>query len=297
MEDVMSSATRPESSVTVRRAKPEDAAAAGPICYRAFHGISTAHNFPPDLPNEEFGTWLLNMLIGSPGHYTVVAEINGEVVGSNALDERNSIAGIGPITVRADVQERDIGRRLMTAVMDRAKERGFAGIRLVQAAFNTRSLSLYTKLGFEVREPLACIKGAPLKRQMAGYPVRAAKASDLDACNTLCRKVHGHDRAGEIADALQQGSLRVCERAGSITAYATSIGFIGHAVAESNRDLIALISAAEEIALAGMLLPMRNTEVFQWCLANSLRVTQPLTLMSVGLYNEPKGAFIPSILY
>ena len=293
----MSTATQPQSEINIRRARPEDAAIAGPICYQAFFGISTAHHFPPDLPNEEFGTWLLNMLITSPGHYTVVAEKNGEVIGSNALDERNSIAGIGPITVRGDAQEHNIGRRLMLAVMDRASERGFAGTRLVQAAFNTRSLSLYTKLGFEVREPLACIKGPALKKQVEGYPVRPATASDLDACNTLCRKVHGHDRAGEIADALKQGSLRVCERAGSITAYTTSIGFIGHAVAESNRDLIALISAAEEIALAGMLLPMRNTQVFQWCLANGLRVTQPLTLMSVGLYNEPKGAFIPSILY
>ncbi len=293
----MSTATRPKSEVIIRRASPEDAFVAGPICYRAFHGISTAHNFPPDLPNEEFGTWLMNMLFSSPGHYSIVAEINGEVIGSNALDERNSIGGIGPITVRADVQERDIGRLLMAAVMDRAKERGLAGTRLVQAAFNTRSLSLYTKLGFEVREPLACIKGPALKRQIEGYPVRAATISDLDACNALCCKVHGHHRAGEIADSLKQGSLRVCERAGSITAYTTSIGFIGHAVAESNRDLIALISAAEEIALAGMLLPMRNTEVFQWCLANKLRVTQPLTLMSIGLYNEPKGAFIPSILY
>jgi hypothetical protein len=26
-------------------------------------------------------------------------------------------------------------------------------------------------------------------------------------------------------------------------------------------------------------------------------VVQPLTLMSLGLYNEPAGAFLPSILY
>jgi hypothetical protein len=28
-----------------------------------------------------------------------------------------------------------------------------------------------------------------------------------------------------------------------------------------------------------------------------LRVVQPMTLMSVGLYNEPRGAFMPSVLY
>ena len=35
----------------------------------------------------------------------------------------------------------------------------------------------------------------------------------------------------------------------------------------------------------------------RWCLEHGLRVTQPLTLMSRGLYNEPAGAFLPSILY
>jgi hypothetical protein len=28
-----------------------------------------------------------------------------------------------------------------------------------------------------------------------------------------------------------------------------------------------------------------------------LRIVEPMTLMSVGLYNEPQDAFLPSILY
>jgi hypothetical protein len=44
-------------------------------------------------------------------------------------------------------------------------------------------------------------------------------------------------------------------------------------------------------------LPTRNGEVFRWCLENGLRVVQPMTLMSVGLYDEPAGAYLPSILY
>lgn len=293
----MSAIPKSNSNVTIRQAVPDDAPVAGQICFEAFHHISTTHNFPPDLPNAEFGTWLLNMLISSRGHYCVVAEIDGEVVGSNALDERNLIAGIGPITIRPDVQEHGVGRALMMAVIKRARDQGFPGIRLVQAAFNTRSLSLYTKLGFEVREPLACMKGPALKRQLPGTNVRSATEQDLAACNDLCRRVHGHDRAGEIADCLQRSSLQVCERNGSISGYTTAIGFIGHSVAATNADLIALIAAAEEIVMAGLLLPMRNTEVFQWCLANGLRCTQALTLMSIGMYNEPKGAFLPSILY
>ena len=66
---------------------------------------------------------------------------------------------------------------------------------------------------------------------------------------------------------------------------------------ESNAELQALIGAAEEFAGPGLLLPTRNTELFRWCLHHGLRVIQPLTLMSLGLYNEPAGAFLPSILF
>ena len=47
----------------------------------------------------------------------------------------------------------------------------------------------------------------------------------------------------------------------------------------------------------GFLLPIRNAELFTWCLARGLRVVELMTLMTVGLYAEPAGAFLPSILY
>jgi hypothetical protein len=32
-------------------------------------------------------------------------------------------------------------------------------------------------------------------------------------------------------------------------------------------------------------------------LGNGLRIVQPMTLMTTGLYNEPAGAFLPSVVY
>jgi hypothetical protein len=75
------------------------------------------------------------------------------------------------------------------------------------------------------------------------------------------------------------------------------MAFFGHTVAESNLDLQALIAAADGFGGPGILVPTRNAELFRWCLANGLRVVEPMTLMSIGLYNEPAGAFLPSILY
>jgi hypothetical protein len=45
------------------------------------------------------------------------------------------------------------------------------------------------------------------------------------------------------------------------------------------------------------LVPSRNAPLMRWCLENGLLVVQPMTLMSVGFYNEPAGARLPSIFF
>ena len=133
--------------------------------------------------------------------------------------------------------------------------------------------------------------------RVPGHAVRSATEADLDECDALCRRIHGHDRHGEVLDAIKDGAATVVEHDGRVTGYATIVGFFGHAVGESNADLEALIGSAPAFAGPGFLLPARNGELFRWCLERGLRVVQPLTLMSLGLYNEPRGPFLPSILY
>jgi len=281
----------------LRSGTPADGEVCGRICYNAFKTISEAHGFAPDFPVPEMAIDVLTRLLANPKFYSVVAEIDGRIVGSNFLDERNTIAGVGPITVDPTVQNRTIGRRLMDAVHERAAERNFAGVRLIQAGFHTRSLSLYAKLGYDVCEHLACMQGNALGISVDGHVVRPATEEDVDACNQLCARVHGHDRGGELRDAIAKGSANVVEHEGGITGYATIIGFFGHSVGETNKDIKALIGAAKEFAGPGFLLPTRNGELFRWCLSNGLRIKQPMTLMSKGFYDEPAGAFLPSILY
>ena len=97
--------------VTIRRARHEDAAVAGRICFDAFSAINAAHNFPPDFPGADVSIGLLGMLFQHPGMYAVVAERDGEVIGSNVLDERSPIAGIGPVTVSPKAQNAGVGKR------------------------------------------------------------------------------------------------------------------------------------------------------------------------------------------
>jgi predicted N-acetyltransferase YhbS len=277
----------------LRTATAQDAAPAGRICHAAFKAIAERHGFPPDFPSPEVATGLLENLVAHPGVHGVVAEVEGRVAGTNFLWERDEVAGIGPITVDPELQNGAIGKRLMRAVLERAEEKGFRAVRLVQAAYHSRSLSLYTKLGFVAREPLAVLQGKPI----AAGGARPARETDLEAANALCRYVHGHDRAQELLESIRRETATVVEREGRLAAYATEVGFFGHAVAATTEDLIALIGSAEAFSGPGFLVPMRNDALFRWCLEQGLRVVQPMTLMSLGQYREPRGAFLPSILY
>ena len=283
--------------VTLRSGTPGDAEACGRICYEAFKGIADEHNFPPDFPTPAIAVNVVGTMLAHPGFYSVVADQNGQVVGSNFLDERCPIAGLGPITVDPAAQDAGVGRLLVSDVLDRAESKGTAGVRLVQAAYHGRSMALYTKLGFAVREPLVTVQGSPVGEPFPGYRVRPARLDDLPACDAIFRDIHGHERLWDLRDAVERGSARVVERGGQVTAYATLLGFAGHAVARANDDLKALIAAADHIHNPGFLLPTRNHDLLQWCIARGLRLMQPMTLMSLGKYQEPRGPFLPSIAF
>jgi predicted N-acetyltransferase YhbS len=282
--------------INCRAYKPEDAARCSQICYTAFGDINQRHGFPPDFPKVDLAVGLFHLMGAVPTVRGFVAENEQGIIGSNFL-WTGTIGGIGPLTVDPATQDRGAGRQLMQCVIDEAAAQNLPGIRLVQAAYNGRSMSLYTRLGFAVREPLACLQGTPIRQRFAGCEVRKMTPEDLEPACALCRDVHGHDRRGEVAASIAEGNATVVQRDGIIAGYSTDIGFFGHAVAMDDVALMALIGAAPRISGPGFLLPTRNTRVFRWCLENGLRYVQPMTLMSQGFYNDPRGSFISSILF
>ncbi len=286
-----------EPNPVLRLATCSDADPAGLICYSAFKTIAEQHAFPPDFPSPEVATDLIGHMLSRADVHAVVAELDGRVVGSNFLWEDDSVAGVGPITVDPGVQNSRVGRKLMDAVLKRARDRGIPAVRLVQAAYHSRSLSLYCRLGFDAREPLTVVQGPALAARIEGRVVRFATEADVDAANELYRSVHGHPRATELRAALKQGTVTVVERDGRFAGYTTGIGFFGHAVGETTEDVQALIGAAPSFAGPGFIVPTRNAALLRWCLQHGLRIVQPMTLMTMGPYQEPKGAFLPSVLY
>jgi GNAT superfamily N-acetyltransferase len=274
--------------------------------YDAFSSVANKHGFPSDFPTIDVGIGVASYFLSNSGFYSVVAEDirkdKDKIVGSNFLDERsNMVAGVGPITVDPNFQNKGAGRRLMKNVMERAVNKNFPAIRLLQASYNNRSLSLYASLGFEIREPISAMQGKQIHKVIPGRSVRMATESDLKSCNAICKEIHGHDRNGELRESIKIGIAKVVLCEDRITGYTTGLTFFNHSVGYTNDDIMALIGSTTTINDSyggpGILIPSRNTQLLRWCLDNGLKLVQQLTLMTIGLYNEPAGSYMPSVLY
>ena len=90
---------------------------------------------------------------------------------------------------------------------------------------------------------------------------------------------------------------RVVLHADKITGYTSGMAFFSHSVGLTNDDLKALIGSADSYRGPDILIPTRNTHLLQWCLDRGLKLVQQLILMTVGMYNEPAGVYMPSVLY
>jgi predicted N-acetyltransferase YhbS len=284
--------------ITLRRPTPGDVETLGRIVYEAFGDIHDQHGFQRDFPSVEAAVGMMSTWVPHPNVWGVVAEAGGKVIGSNFLDERDSIRGIGPITIDPGSQNSGVGRMLMEAVIDHAKDAD--GMRLVQDGFHMRSLSLYTSLGFRVTTPCIVISGRPGSRPSKGYEVRPLVRSDLDDCAVLCQRVHGFTRNGALDDALHVFQPYVAERDGRVVAYSVAPTFwpMSHGVAETEDDMKALLlgAAADTSDPIALLVPLLSG-LFPWALGEGLRAVKPMNVMSMGTYQQPRGSWYPSVLY
>jgi GNAT superfamily N-acetyltransferase len=294
-------APRRAPDIRLRPIEPGDHEAAARIAYEAFAGIHDHHRFPRDFPTLDVARGLADAFSSHPAIWGVVAESGGRLVGSNFLDERGPVRGVGPITVDPHAQASGVGRLLMEAVIERGA--GAEGIRLLQDSFNTASLGLYSSLGFRVEESVALMAGTPSVDSRLDVEVRALDEGDIPACEELCVTVLGYERTRELCDALAAPGFSpyAALREGRIVAYAATLHEFGaaYAVAASEDDMAALIAGAvtPDGPPASFLLPLHQHHLLRWCLAAGLRIVKPMNYMAIGPYHRARGAWIPSVLY
>mgnify|MGYP001493860625 CR=1 FL=1 len=284
--------------IKIRDAASTDIDSCGRILYDSYHVFAERFHFPEDFTRES-ASRVASLLIHHAGVYGAVAELDGHVVGSSFLDQRNPIRGVGPVSVDPHYQGRGIGRRLAQAALQHAQ--GSTGVRLIHDSLNARSLALYALLGFEVKELTVLLSGRPDYHPPSGIQVRPLAAEDVPECEKLCQQVLGFTRTSELHDALKFLTPVVATSSGRVVAYATSLTdwVVSHGVAESEDAMRALVCGAAH-SVAGplhFLLPTRHHKIFAWFLKEGFRVVKPMTLMAIGDYQEPQGCFFPSSWY
>jgi ribosomal protein S18 acetylase RimI-like enzyme len=89
-----------------------------------------------------------------PGRFVFVAEARGEVVGFVAGEERDHWSGdldlyVGELVVAAHREGKGIGRALMAAVTEHARQVGVSHITLETGAANRGARAFYKALGFK----------------------------------------------------------------------------------------------------------------------------------------------------
>ncbi|MEV4229324.1 GNAT family N-acetyltransferase [Streptomyces bobili] len=121
------------------------------------------------------------------------ATVEGEVVGSNFAADWGSVGYFGPLTVRPDLWDQGVGRRLMEPVMDCFDTWENRHLGLFTFSHSPKHLELYRRYGFWPR-----FLTAILKKQVAGsaaVPGRALygrlPAAERPDALSLCRALTG----------------------------------------------------------------------------------------------------------
>ncbi len=285
--------------IKVRQATSGDIEACGVVCYRAFSKINQEHGFLNDIPSEEFGIKYAQYCIGHPYYYCVLAQAEDKIIGACYLEERSPIRGVGMVAVEPEFQGRRVGYRMLEAILERSRDA--AGVRLLQHPYNTCSMSLYAKVGFEVKEPIAWVQGEPGDTPPKDYTIRPMEEGDIEACRALSMMVYGFDRTAELPEVIAYFKPFVAIRHGRIVAYtsAVDVWWQNYAIAREEEDLKALVLGIGQQyeGPLNFLLPNRQANLFYWFLQNKFRMVKPLTLMTVGEYKDPNGYYFTSINY
>lgn len=280
----------------IRRATPADAEICGNLLYEAFEKVADRYGYPSIYPSRELPAGYSKFAIAHPLSFSAIAEKDGEIIGVAFMDERNPIRAIGPVAVRTDCQSAGAGRKLMEALL--ARGRDAVGIRLCQESYNLAALSLYTKLGFEVKEAFILTNGRLQSQPDPTVEVRPLRESDLEECAQLCQFVYGFDRLGEMRDTIGSEFFYpfVAIRQNRIVAYVTAANFLGHGVAATEEDMKALLLGMQTFRDEpfSFIVSLHKASFWRWCLSEGLKAVKPLTLMALGQYREPQGLYLPS---
>ena len=141
-----------------------------------------------------------------------VAEVDSSVAGSNFATTWGSVGFFGPLTIRPDLWDRGVGKRLMEPIVELFQKRNIRHAGLFTFAQSQKHVGLYQRFGFWPRF-LTAILSKPVQRQPAGViqwsrfsdVEAAAQKANLDACRALTSEIlEGLDPTQEVRAVFDQ---------------------------------------------------------------------------------------------
>lgn len=235
-------------SITIRTMTDDDVDVVAPVIVRAFNTVNARYGYPSEFPEPQAAVLLSRYYLSQDPDGCLVALRDGAVCGSIFARRRGDTVTVGPVTVDPACQGLGVGRRMMQAVFDLYPDA--ASFRLVQAAFNKESYSLYSRTGYVAVEPLLRLERPPAPPPEEDDPqVRRATADELQAVAGLDRRLMGVERERELATIFGMGSVHVYDDGAGMQGYVATMPtpgpiFFGPAVAQREDQLIALLRAA-----------------------------------------------------
>lgn len=141
-----------------------------------------------------------------------VAEVDGQVVGSNFATNWGSVGFFGPLTVHPDLWGAGIGKRLMEPIMERFAVWGTRLAGLFTFPHSPRHLSLYQRFGFHPQSltPILAkpVSAVPRPEEASEFSSLSAadKAATLKEAAALSNRCHdGLDLTSEIIGTRNEG--------------------------------------------------------------------------------------------
>lgn len=287
-------------AASVRPVTAADVSAVGEVIAVAFNDVFRRHGFPAPWPEPQAAGIVPSLYISYPGARGIVAQRDGRVVGLGFVLIRGDKAGIGPVAVAPEEQGSGAGRAIMERLLEEVRD--CSSVRLIQEAFNNVSFSLYSKLGFVVRDvaPLLVAEN-PRPKPAANPPtVRLMTPADLESVAALDARLTGMQRQPDIALLLGFARQLVCERDGRLTGFLCRVSFgdntlLAPAAAEELDDLKALLCRAVQLPgprLTHLRLTARQHEVLRYVLDAGFVISNVGTYMVRGEWQPPRGAHL-----
>ena len=164
----------------------------------------------------------------------VVAEADGEIVGTGVGTANGQVGWIGTIFIAPERRGRGLGRAITQAIIDRLES---AGCRSLVLVATTEGRRLYERMGFELQSRYHVLQAVGLPAAAALDGVRDFDEGDLPAIEGLDRAGTGEDRAHVIRRYASANTTRVTmDDAGEIEGYVLRAPWGGGATVARSPD-------------------------------------------------------------